>query len=169
MAMGFSLYGVSNVMTGICGDIGDLDEELCARWAQLGAFMPMVRNYYNATYNDWATGLPISNPASEFYNFNNETYIFMIGAALNQRLLYSRYIYSQLYKVYLEGGAVVRPLFFDYPTDDKCFEDLEHTYMLGDSIKVSPVLDAGVTLTYKSYFPKGKWVDLNNYTTIIDS
>jgi alpha-glucosidase len=47
MAMGFSISGVSNVMTGICGDLGKLDEELCARWAQLGAFMPLLRNYYN--------------------------------------------------------------------------------------------------------------------------
>jgi alpha-glucosidase (family GH31 glycosyl hydrolase) len=74
-----------------------------------------------------------------------------------------------MYKVYLEGGALVRPLFFDYPTDDKCFEDLEHTYFLGDSIKVSPVLTSGVTDKYKAYFPAGKWVDLNNYTTVIDS
>jgi alpha-glucosidase (family GH31 glycosyl hydrolase) len=48
-----------------------------------------------------------------------------------------------MYKVYLKGGALVYPLFFDYPEDDKCFEDVEHTYMLGDAIKVSPVLEAG--------------------------
>ena len=49
-----------------------------------------------------------------------------------------------MYKSYREGGSVVYPLFFDYPNDDGCFNDVEHTYMLGDSIKVSPILNQGV-------------------------
>jgi alpha-glucosidase (family GH31 glycosyl hydrolase) len=42
------------------------------------------------------------------------------------------------------GGAVVRPLFFDYPNDDNTFNNVESTYMLGDSIKVSPILVPGM-------------------------
>lgn len=41
--------------------------------------------------------------------------------------------------------------------------------MLGDSIKVSPVLEKGITNSYNSYFPAGTWVDLNNYTNVIVS
>jgi len=41
--------------------------------------------------------------------------------------------------------------------------------MLGDSIKVSPVLDKGVTDKYSVYFPKGRWADLNNLDQLIDS
>ena len=74
-----------------------------------------------------------------------------------------------MYKVYLYGGPLVRPLFYDYPNDDNVFQDIESTYMLGDSIKVSPVLEAGVTGDYQSYFPSGTWVDLNNYTNVIVS
>jgi alpha-glucosidase (family GH31 glycosyl hydrolase) len=58
-----------------------------------------------------------------------------------------------MYKVYREGGSLVYPLFFDYPEDDKVFDVSEETYMLGDAIKVSPVLDKGVNDTFKSYFP----------------
>jgi len=58
-----------------------------------------------------------------------------------------------MYKVYREGGALVYPLFFDYPEDDKAFDVNEDTFMLGDAIKVSPVLDKGVINTFKSYFP----------------
>ena len=82
---------------------------------------------------------------------------------------YIRYIYSQMYKNYREGGSLVKPLFFDFPSDDMCFEDIEHTYMLGDAVKVSPVLEAGVNETYKAYFPAGRWADLNDYTQMVDS
>jgi alpha-glucosidase (family GH31 glycosyl hydrolase) len=58
-----------------------------------------------------------------------------------------------MYNTYLNGGSLVKPLFFDYPTDDNCFKNTDNTFMLGDSIKVSPVLTAGVNGTYTSYFP----------------
>jgi alpha-glucosidase (family GH31 glycosyl hydrolase) len=74
-----------------------------------------------------------------------------------------------MYKVYLKGGALVYPLFFDYPEDDNTFEDIEHTYMLGDAIKVSPVLEADVTDTFQAYFPKGIWADLNQQNLSIAS
>lgn len=43
--------------------------------------------------------------------------------------------------------------------------------MVGGAIKVSPVLEknADGIKTFKSYFPKGKWVSLNNYAAIVDS
>ena len=85
-------------------------------------------------------------------------------AATYQRLQYTRYTYSQLYLAYREGGSVTTPMFFDYPEDPQCFQNVEDTYMLGDSVKVSPVLDQGKKEgdTYKVYFPAGIWYDLNN-------
>jgi len=50
--MGLSLYGQSNTMVDGCGSLGKLDEELCGRWMQLAAFLPMFRGYYNDTYLD---------------------------------------------------------------------------------------------------------------------
>jgi len=44
MAMGLSMYGFADIVVDVCGTQGPLDEELCARWMQLGAFLPMVRN-----------------------------------------------------------------------------------------------------------------------------
>jgi len=57
----------------------------------------------------------------------------------------------------------VRPHFYDYPEDDMAFNNPDHTYMLGDSIKVSPVLQQGLKDgdDYEVYFPKGLWHDLN--------
>lgn len=72
MVMSMSMFGVQNTVTDICGTFGPLDEELCARWAQVAAFLPMVRNYYTATYLNKSTIVP--NDPSEFYNFKNFTY-----------------------------------------------------------------------------------------------
>lgn len=134
-----------------------MDEELCGRWHQMGAFMPMMRNYYNATQN-----------GSELYNMQNFTYQFMSAQAVHQRYQYARYIYSHMYNSFLNGGAVVYPLFFIYPEDANTFIDPEHTYMVGDSLKISPVLQAG-NASYMSYFPAGVWADLNNASVKINS
>jgi alpha-glucosidase (family GH31 glycosyl hydrolase) len=54
--LGLSMYGFSATMVDTCGSLGPMDEDLCARWTQLATFMPMVRNYFNDTYRDPATG-----------------------------------------------------------------------------------------------------------------
>lgn len=73
-----------------------------------------------------------------------------------------------MFKVYRDGGSIVRPLFFDYPEDDQCFNDIDNTYLYGDAIKVSPVLTSKAD-KYQSYFPKGEWADLNVYQNKISS
>jgi len=47
-----SMSGYSNFMVDACGSAGEMDEDLCARWMQIAAFMPMLRGYHNRTYND---------------------------------------------------------------------------------------------------------------------
>ena len=45
-------------------------------------------------------------------------------------------------KIHKDGGAIVRPLYFDYFYDedniDSYLEDMERAYMLGDSLLVAP-------------------------------
>lgn len=155
-------------MVDSCGSFGDMDEELCGRWMQAAAFFPLVRNFYNVTYKDdygnWKTTV-----GSEPYNMQFDSALIYSGA-VSDRLRYTRYIYSQLYSSYRLGGAVVRPLFFDYPMDENTYENIEATYMLGDSIKVSPVLEKGKNDgdDYYVYFPQGVWYDLNEPLNKID-
>jgi alpha-glucosidase (family GH31 glycosyl hydrolase) len=39
--------------------------------------------------------------------------------------------------------------------------------MVGGALKVSPILEAGVTTTYVSYFPQGNWVNMANFAEIL--
>lgn len=50
MVMSLNMYGVSNTIVDVCGTRGPMNEELCARWMQLAAFLPMARNYYFGSY-----------------------------------------------------------------------------------------------------------------------
>ena len=52
----------------------------------------------------------------------------------------------------------MRPLFFDFPEDEKCYT-IEDQYMFGPDILVAPVLEARA-VSRKIYLPIGsKWID----------
>jgi hypothetical protein len=164
------MYGMSATMVDTCGSLGPKDEDLCTRWTQLATFMPMVRNYYNSTYLA-GTGDRTKTPGTEPWNAQSDQ-AKLAYAALGDRLKLSRYIYTQMYLTHANGGSLVKPLFFDFPHDDESFshEVLSSTYMLGDSVKVSPLLQSKQDGdTYTSYFPQGIWVDLYNPGNIITS
>ena len=55
------------------------------------------------------------------------------------------------------GGQLVYPLLYDFPEDDETLKSIEDSYMLGDSMKISPRIDpkyeTNNMTTFKSYFP----------------
>jgi len=68
------------------------------------------------------------------------------------------------------GGSVTYPMFFDSPDDNETFNNIEATYMLGDALKISPVLMSNATSneTHSSYFPQGIWRDVFNYSNVVN-
>lgn len=77
-----------------------------------------------------------------------------------------------MYLTHTNGGSLVKPLFFDFPMDDGSFsEDVQQTtFMLGDSVKVSPLLgNKKDGETFTSYFPQGVWVNLYQPSQIINA
>mmetsp|Transcript_21981 Transcript_21981/g.16345 ORF Transcript_21981/g.16345 Transcript_21981/m.16345 type:complete len:86 (+) Transcript_21981:1364-1621(+) len=53
--------------------------------------------------------------------------------------------------------------------DDLALSYMDSTFFLGDAVKVSPVLDKDVTDSFDSYFPAGKWADLNDWSIVSES
>ena len=116
------MNGFASVMVDACGSLGPMDEDLCARWTQLSTFMPMVRNYFNATYRNPSNGQRVNTDPSEPWIAKTDS-LKLAYAAMSDRLRFSRYLYTQHYLAHTVGGSLVRPLFFDFPTDEGCFWD----------------------------------------------
>lgn len=119
-------------------------EELFTRWFQFGAFNSIFRIHGQAPKelygNQWsATGkanlLAVDN--------------------LHYRLM--PYLYSLAWKVTNESYTIMRPLFFDYPTDTNVL-DIKDQFMYGPAILVNPVISQGAT-SRQVYLPAGTWYD----------
>jgi alpha-glucosidase (family GH31 glycosyl hydrolase) len=165
--MGFSMYGIPLTGASICGYNGGLgaDQELCARWFQLSAFYPFARNHYGVSDKDHEL-LPPQEAFNLNYPYNNTA-----KYAIEQRYSFLRYMYTRLFEISrLGGGTLIRPLFFEFPKDDNTYLGYEHSFMVGDALKITPQLRSkndseGLVV---SYFPKNsRFISLNDFTSII--
>eukprot|EP00830_Metopus_es_P013575 TRINITY_DN3334_c0_g1_i1.p1 TRINITY_DN3334_c0_g1~~TRINITY_DN3334_c0_g1_i1.p1 ORF type:complete len:365 (+),score=44.70 TRINITY_DN3334_c0_g1_i1:363-1457(+) len=141
---GFQLFGFPFVGGDICGFGGDATEELCLRWMQLGAFYPFSRNHNS-----------VGTRSQEPYSFG-EKVAKASRNAIRQKYSYLFFYYSHLYEVSLYGGAIVTPLFFEFPEDDKAYSARNDTFLIGGGLLVAPVLYQGAT-EVKVYLPNENW------------
>jgi alpha-glucosidase (family GH31 glycosyl hydrolase) len=142
----FQLFGVPLVGADVCGFHNNTTPELCARWLQLGAFYPFMRNH-----ND------IGSAPQELYALGTE--VQEVGAAA-VRLRYSLhyYLYTQLFSVALAGGSVFKPMFFEFPDETDLYANQEQ-FMSGPALMVLPVLYEGAT-SVTGYLPNNTlWYD----------
>jgi alpha-glucosidase len=137
---------------------------MCARWIQLAQFYPLARNNQNLTFNGKDSDF------SEPYTLEGK-YKDWAKKAIRERYRYLRQLYTCLYEVNQNGGTCFDPLFYHFPQDDNVYQDYQSTFIYANGIKVSPILHALADneTSFKVYFPKGKWVSLNNFASIVDS
>jgi alpha-glucosidase (family GH31 glycosyl hydrolase) len=69
------------------------------------------------------------------------------------------------------GTSCFDPLFFHYSLDDETFKKVEESFIFANVMKVTPVLQGSrdQKMTLNTYFPKGRWVNMNNFADIVDS
>jgi alpha-glucosidase (family GH31 glycosyl hydrolase) len=104
---------------------------------------------------------------NEPYNLEGE-YLEIAKESIYDRYQYIRHMYTCLFEVSQWGGSCFDPLFYYYPMDNETFSQIESSFMISGSLKVSPLLHAleGNVTTFSSYFPAGKWVNLVDYSVI---
>ncbi|KAK5975054.1 Glycosyl hydrolase family 31, partial [Trichostrongylus colubriformis] len=143
--MEFNFFGLPYVGSDICGFNGNTTEELCLRWHQMAAFHPFCRNHNTQGGNpqDPAVWPSVAKAAR---------------IALGFRYKYLPYLYSLLYAAAVDGHTVIRPLFFEYPTDFVAM-DIDHQFLWGSAIMVAPALEQNVTSVH-AYFPSDTWYSL---------
>lgn len=165
--MNFNMFGIPMVGPNACGYYGAArEDELCGRWIQLSSMLPLARQHR-------ATG-SAGGPANEPYELD-EPYKSWAKNALSNRLQYVRHLYTCLFEASQNGGTCIDPLLFHFPDDPKVFDpsNTENSFLIGSALKVSPVLEATpsgkTSTTVRTYFPKGEWVDMRDFSSIVGS
>ncbi|XP_045876122.1 putative maltase-glucoamylase-like protein FLJ16351 isoform X2 [Meles meles] len=143
--MEFSLFGISYTGADICGFFGNAEYEMCVRWMQLGAFYPFSRNHNTI-------GTRRQDPVAW-----NSTFEMFSRKVLQTRYTLLPYLYTLMHKAHVEGSTVVRPLFHEFTNDNKTW-DIDHQFMLGPALLISPVLESN-TFAIHAYFPRAHWYD----------
>jgi len=134
---GFGLYG-----SDLGGFTGKTSPELYARWMQQGALSPTMRPHGSDTPTEpWRYGEGVENIVREMVR-------------LRYRLM--PYLYTLAWQNHRTGIPLTRPLFFADPSDERLHE-VEHSYLLGESLLVAPVLrDSARSRAVP--LPEGTWI-----------
>ena len=130
---------------------GYRDEELEARWYQLGAFSPINRLHSN----DFAFN------GKEPWNYHPEVASAMT-AALRLRHAMLPYLYTMNRRAAVEGEPLVQPLYWDYPEVKDAYRVTDE-FRFGTELLVSPIVDPADKVAMRAkadvWLPQGEWFD----------
>ncbi|WP_179021899.1 glycoside hydrolase family 31 protein [Winogradskyella forsetii] len=146
IALQMGMQGLAYMHSDLGGFAGDnLDDELYVRWLQYGVFNPIFRPHAQ----EEVPSEPI---------FRSEKAKALAKEAIELRYKLLPYNYNLVYENSQLGKPLMRPLFFEEPNNVDLF-DYSKTYLWGNDILVSPVLQAEIT-EQEIYFPKDNiWFD----------
>lgn len=145
LVLGLGLCGVPYSGPDVGGFTGFPSPELFVRWFQLGAYMPLFR-----------THAAITAGRREPWEFGAEA-LEHTGAALRERMRLLPYYVTLAHLAQRTGAPYVRPVWWRSP-EDRALRDCEDAFLLGDSLLVAPVLEAGADRRAVR-LPRGRWYD----------
>ena len=134
----------------IGGHMGnDPDPELFLRWIQFGVFSPIVRTHCTKS----------KEIERRIYMYPGQ-FDRMLDA-LQWRYALHPYIYGAARKAYETGVSLCRPMYYDYPEQERAY-GFTGQYMFGDDMIVAPVTAKSIGgISERSiWLPKGQWYDL---------
>ena len=165
-----NMFGFTHSGADACGTLDpvnatrkEMDEELCLRWIQLSTFFPLARHSQSFNKNDsYVTG-PLG--------FKEGPRMKALQKTMQDRMQYLRFMYTCLFEANQWGGSCVDPIYFHHTMDLKSMDDTtgaNDTFIFGGAVKVSPIVQplADTVKTFKSHFPKGRWLNLANWHVV---
>lgn len=134
--------------------------ELIVRWFQYGVFCPVMR-LHGARIRHGEKKRDVKEPTgdpNEIWSFGEENFEILKNLILLRERL-RPYIEEQMKIASEKGYPVMRPMFFEYPDDETCYETGEQ-YMFGSDIMFAPVVRRGQR-EKEVYLPEGEWIFTN--------
>lgn len=131
------------------------DPELYTRWLQYGVFSPIFKTHST------------SSEVLERRIWMFDDYYEYMKDAFELRYALSPYIYGAAREAYDTGVSLCRPMYYDYPEEEKAYEYKEQ-YMFGDDILVATVCEPVDSLSgvadREVWFPAGSdWYDMAHH------
>lgn len=130
---------------------GYRDEELEARWYQLGVFSPINRLH--------STCSPFSG--KEPWNFHEPVRSAMVDV-LRLRQALMPYLYTMNWRAALDGDPIVEPMYWANPNLGESYE-VPDEFRFGTELVVAPVVDpmdkASMRGKADMWLPQGEWFD----------
>ena len=147
MGIGLALSGVSNLGHDIGGFSGPApDQELFLRWVQFGIFLPRFSIH---SWND-------DGSANEPWMYPEITPYISDLVKLRYQLI--PYLYDLLWRSHRDYEPVIRPTFFDFPDDERCYDENDDM-LVGANLLVPAVVEPS-QLARPVYLPRGcGWYD----------
>lgn len=145
-------------------------EELLVRWFEFAAFCPILRmhgdrgphNIPALSENKESGGYCPTGQPNEIWSFG-ETVYEILKKYVTIREHMKPYISQLIQEAHTSGAPIMRPMFYEFPDDQKCWE-LEEQYMFGSEYLVAPVLYEGHR-TKDVYLPSGTWKNIHTEDT----
>jgi alpha-D-xyloside xylohydrolase len=139
--------GFSNLSHDVGGYLGKrlaerCEPELLVRWAQLGAFSPLMQAHGRFQQEAWTYDATVLRLYREAVLLHERLVPYIRGAALTAART---------------GLPIMRPLCLVDPEDPEGWA-IPDSYFFGPSLWVAPVLEEGAT-ERRTYLPRGDWID----------
>ena len=135
--------------------------ECLIRWFQFATFSPVLRMHgdrepHSKPLSNTGGGKCVSGAPNELWSFGDEAFA-ILEKYLRIRERLRPYTRSLMSAAHTRGSPIIRPLFYDFPSDDRAW-DVEDAYMFGPDVLVAPILFEGQRAR-DVYLPAGtRWI-----------
>ncbi|MBL7885335.1 MAG: DUF4968 domain-containing protein [Flavobacterium sp.] len=146
IALQMGMQGMAYMHSDLGGFAGDyFDNELYLRWLQYGVFQPIFRPHAQEEVASEVARKDIITKAKA-------------KKSVELRYQLMPYNYTIAFENSNKGTPLMRPLFFEEPSNSKLQNENE-SYLWGNAFLIKPITKAGITST-EIYFPKSNnWFD----------
>ncbi len=133
--------------------LGCKDDELEARWTQLGTYSPIMRLHSSRSEFN----------GKEPWRFKKEAELAMKEALLQRHRLLP-YLYSMNYRSYEENLPLCCPMYYEHPEEKGAYFQ-RNEYYFGSELIAAPITTprlSGLNVAkVNAWLPEGRWYDIN--------